>query len=260
MKWSAKKRVALPKWAAIAPQRRVPETSLRAHANPCTGRFGCSDAGASPPAPRWPRKLRTCSTSPNGTPVCAIPNGPGFMAEEHDSLARARVGVEVGGVGSARVVERIVDARHRRSEAQPRDVAGEATGGGAQRAGREQWSWVSRGIEPATVPPGGYWNERHRRRGRASPARGRAPVGCAARAIFRGLSCRFPRGKISVILGGSGAGKSTLLRAIGGPGATTARVSSPSRESRSAGFPSTRSSKSGSASACCSSTARCSIR
>jgi phospholipid/cholesterol/gamma-HCH transport system ATP-binding protein len=36
------------------------------------------------------------------------------------------------------------------------------------------------------------------------------------RAIFRGLSCRFPRGKISVILGGSGAGKSTLLRAIGG--------------------------------------------
>jgi len=36
------------------------------------------------------------------------------------------------------------------------------------------------------------------------------------RDIFRGLSCGFPRGKISVILGGSGAGKSTLLRAIGG--------------------------------------------
>jgi phospholipid/cholesterol/gamma-HCH transport system ATP-binding protein len=36
------------------------------------------------------------------------------------------------------------------------------------------------------------------------------------RAIFRGLSCSFPRGKITVILGGSGAGKSTLLRAIGG--------------------------------------------
>ena len=36
------------------------------------------------------------------------------------------------------------------------------------------------------------------------------------RAIFRGLSCRFPRGKISVILGGSGSGKSTLLRSIGG--------------------------------------------
>jgi phospholipid/cholesterol/gamma-HCH transport system ATP-binding protein len=35
-------------------------------------------------------------------------------------------------------------------------------------------------------------------------------------AIFHGLTCRFPRGKISVILGGSGAGKSTLLRAIGG--------------------------------------------
>jgi phospholipid/cholesterol/gamma-HCH transport system ATP-binding protein len=36
------------------------------------------------------------------------------------------------------------------------------------------------------------------------------------REVFRGLSCRFPRGKISVILGGSGAGKSTLLRMIGG--------------------------------------------
>jgi phospholipid/cholesterol/gamma-HCH transport system ATP-binding protein len=36
------------------------------------------------------------------------------------------------------------------------------------------------------------------------------------RPIFRGLDCRFPRGRISVILGGSGSGKSTLLRAIGG--------------------------------------------
>ena len=36
------------------------------------------------------------------------------------------------------------------------------------------------------------------------------------RSIFRGLSCGFPRGKVSVVLGGSGAGKSTLLRMIGG--------------------------------------------
>jgi phospholipid/cholesterol/gamma-HCH transport system ATP-binding protein len=36
------------------------------------------------------------------------------------------------------------------------------------------------------------------------------------RSIFRGLSCGFPRGKISVVLGGSGAGKSTLLRMVGG--------------------------------------------
>jgi phospholipid/cholesterol/gamma-HCH transport system ATP-binding protein len=35
------------------------------------------------------------------------------------------------------------------------------------------------------------------------------------RSVFRGLSCRFPRRSISVILGGSGAGKSTLLRMIG---------------------------------------------
>lgn len=34
------------------------------------------------------------------------------------------------------------------------------------------------------------------------------------RKVFDGLSCRFPEGSISVILGSSGAGKSTLLRTI----------------------------------------------
>jgi len=36
------------------------------------------------------------------------------------------------------------------------------------------------------------------------------------RRVFRDLSCRFPRGKVSVLMGGSGAGKSTLLRLIAG--------------------------------------------
>ena len=36
------------------------------------------------------------------------------------------------------------------------------------------------------------------------------------REVFRALSCRFPRGRISVILGGSGSGKSTILRLVGG--------------------------------------------
>ncbi len=36
------------------------------------------------------------------------------------------------------------------------------------------------------------------------------------RVVLRGFSCRFPRGKISVILGGSGSGKTTILRLIGG--------------------------------------------
>src|SRR5713101_7816498 len=36
------------------------------------------------------------------------------------------------------------------------------------------------------------------------------------RLVFDSLSCGFPRGKISVILGGSGSGKSTLLRLVGG--------------------------------------------
>jgi len=36
------------------------------------------------------------------------------------------------------------------------------------------------------------------------------------REVLRGLSCRFPHGRISVILGGSGSGKTTVLRLIGG--------------------------------------------
>jgi len=36
------------------------------------------------------------------------------------------------------------------------------------------------------------------------------------RQVFRGLTCGFPRGRISVVLGGSGVGKSTLLRLVGG--------------------------------------------
>ena len=36
------------------------------------------------------------------------------------------------------------------------------------------------------------------------------------RPVFNGLSCSFPPGKISVVLGGSGSGKSTALRLIGG--------------------------------------------
>jgi phospholipid/cholesterol/gamma-HCH transport system ATP-binding protein len=36
------------------------------------------------------------------------------------------------------------------------------------------------------------------------------------REVFHALSCQFPRGTISVILGGSGSGKSTILRLIGG--------------------------------------------
>jgi len=36
------------------------------------------------------------------------------------------------------------------------------------------------------------------------------------RAVFDDLSCEFPRGRISVIMGASGMGKSTILRMIGG--------------------------------------------
>jgi len=37
-----------------------------------------------------------------------------------------------------------------------------------------------------------------------------------SRPVFHRLDCHFPRGALSVILGGSGSGKSTILRMIGG--------------------------------------------
>jgi phospholipid/cholesterol/gamma-HCH transport system ATP-binding protein len=37
-----------------------------------------------------------------------------------------------------------------------------------------------------------------------------------SRVVFDSLSCRFPRGRFSVILGASGSGKSTILRLLGG--------------------------------------------
>lgn len=36
------------------------------------------------------------------------------------------------------------------------------------------------------------------------------------RVVFESLSCAFPRGAVSVVLGGSGSGKSTVLRLVGG--------------------------------------------
>ena len=44
----------------------------------------------------------------------------------------------------------------------------------------------------------------------------RVAMAYGEREVFRDLSCSFPRGKISVVLGGSGSGKSTVLRLIAG--------------------------------------------
>ena len=41
-------------------------------------------------------------------------------------------------------------------------------------------------------------------------------MGFDGRTVFSDLSCSFPRGQISVVLGGSGSGKSTLLRLVAG--------------------------------------------
>ena len=43
----------------------------------------------------------------------------------------------------------------------------------------------------------------------------------ASRLILNDVSLRFPRGKVTAILGGSGCGKTTLLRLIGGSNSAT---------------------------------------
>ena len=48
------------------------------HANPSIGLFGCSIEGLLIGS-SIPIQLRTESTSPNGTPVWAMPQGPGFI-------------------------------------------------------------------------------------------------------------------------------------------------------------------------------------
>jgi phospholipid/cholesterol/gamma-HCH transport system ATP-binding protein len=44
----------------------------------------------------------------------------------------------------------------------------------------------------------------------------RVRMAFGTREVFHSLTCGFPAGRISVILGGSGSGKSTILRLIGG--------------------------------------------
>ena len=62
----------------MSPQNRRPDTSLLAHENPSIGRFGWASLGETT-FPFSSRKDRTALTSPNGTPVCDIPHGPGFI-------------------------------------------------------------------------------------------------------------------------------------------------------------------------------------
>jgi len=55
-----------------------------------------------------------------------------------------------------------------------------------------------------------------RRPGKDFVVLNRVRMGFGNRSVFNSLSCGFPYGRISVILGGSGSGKTTILRLIGG--------------------------------------------
>jgi phospholipid/cholesterol/gamma-HCH transport system ATP-binding protein len=66
---------------------------------------------------------------------------------------------------------------------------------------------VTKGPDTASAQPGGG-DERVRLAD--------VQLALGGRSVFRRLSCGFPRGRISVLMGGSGAGKSTLLRLVAG--------------------------------------------
>jgi len=135
----------VPNRARAQPQTRAPLTSLRVHDRPSTGRLGCMLAGAPMRAVRAsiPRKSRTAATSPKGTPVCAMPNGPGIHADEQDRRPGPRH-AQVGAVRMPRVIERVVRERHRRAESQGRaavsQVACDPFEPGVQRGARRHTS------------------------------------------------------------------------------------------------------------------------
>ena len=68
----SKKASASGNASAAQPQSRRPETSLRAHAKPVIGRFGCSIGGC-PTGSSIPIQSLTAAISPKGTPVWAMP-------------------------------------------------------------------------------------------------------------------------------------------------------------------------------------------
>ena len=74
--------------------------------------------------------------------------------------------------------------------------------------------------QPPTVAAGAspraWYNDAHSMESGAPVQLDHVRMAFGDRPVFDDLSCRFPRGRISVILGGSGSGKSTLLRLIGG--------------------------------------------
>ena len=98
------------------------------------GRLGCGRGGL-PTGASMPSQSRTKPTSPNGTPVCAMPKGPGFMPRKITRLRDARVARDVARVRPPRVVERVVDAGDRRPEAQRCDLADEIAGRGGDPPG-----------------------------------------------------------------------------------------------------------------------------
>ena len=108
MKKRAKNRSGVPKVSRAQPQTRRPLTSLRPQANPSTGRLGCSMAGR--PTPEvMPSQLVTAATSPKGTPVWAMPHGPGFMPSKTTSLGELAEPLEILPMGVPGVVKRVVD-------------------------------------------------------------------------------------------------------------------------------------------------------
>ena len=105
----------MPKRSAAHPQSRLPLTSERAQAKPSIGRLGCMDDGSSTRA-SMPSQSRTLVISPKGTPVCAMPHGPGFMPTSSTSCCPAPYRSQVGLVRAARVDEGVVDRVYGRGE------------------------------------------------------------------------------------------------------------------------------------------------
>ena len=100
---------------------------------PKIGRFGFSFAGRET-GTLIPIQSRTAVISPNGTPVCAMPNGPGFMPRKTTfRFPAVTVGAQENFVGPACVFKRIVDVSHRLAKRQRCEGIAELACGGCER-------------------------------------------------------------------------------------------------------------------------------
>jgi hypothetical protein len=214
---------------ANSPQNRWPLTSERVHAKPSIGRLGWTLQRASFGAaaalrrasrgcvtrPSIPRNPRTAAISPKGTPVCAMPNGPGFMPTKSASIpgrasARKRsCGSRAYTSGAYTCATGAAKRSRAMSRARRREIAASASAvpaqGDAAAAARRVASAPARGLASApsrgaALAPSRGLASAPSRRAVLAPSRGAVLAPSRRDAVFLVVFVRFAAGMAAATL------------------------------------------------------------